>query len=254
MGSHRGSTPPHTSGGRRLGQGSAKVSRGGGGRPRRGRRRGRRAARPRPRRPRRACARSRARARSRRRRSGAPEAVERARRCSARHARTLVAHVELDPRRRRGGAVTVMVASAARPRARSRAGCRAPARSGRGSRAHGLRRRRARRQLDVALVGERAATRRARSPTTAAGSIGCGGAGPRVGAREREQGVDERAEPLDLGSAPSRSRLPVGATSRSRFSSRRRSAASGVRSWCEASATKSCWERSERLELRPWSR
>ena len=43
---------------------------------------------------------------------------------------------------------------------------------------------------------------------------------------------------------PSRSRPPARSTSRSRFSSRSRSAASGVRSWCDASATNSCCERS----------
>ena len=52
-------------------------------------------------------------------------------------------------------------------------------------------------------------------------------------------------------SAPSSSGLPGAATSRSRFSSRRRSAARGVRSWCEASARNASWERTSASTFAP---
>ena len=70
-------------------------------------------------------------------------------------------------------------------------------------------------------------------------------AGPHVRRRARARAGRRRAARAARPRRARRRGPPVpAATSRSRFSSRRRSAVSGVRSWCEASATNSSCERS----------
>ena len=72
-----------------------------------------------------------------------------------------------------------------------------------------------------------------------------------LGAREHEQPVDETRERAHLARARRRGpRRPAPCTSASRFSSRSRSAASGVRSWCDASATNAALRADELLEAR----
>ena len=62
-----------------------------------------------------------------------------------------------------------------------------------------------------------------------------------VGAGEGEQPVDQAREPRDLVERALHEMAAGGVDMWPRFSSRRRRAASGVRSWCEASATKASW-------------
>ena len=92
----------------------------------------------------------------------------------------------------------------------------------------------------VRVAQTNAASRSRAMPVTSTGRGDAAARSARASASRASTRPDSRST---SASAPSSSPCPAGATSRSRFSSRSRSAASGVRSWCDASATNSSWER-----------
>ena len=104
-----------------------------------------------------------------------------------------------------------------------------------------------------------AARRPSSSASTSIGSVGAAASSARASVRSPSTSAASR---VTSRCAPCRSSTRSSGPSASRFSRRRLSAARGVRSWCDASATNACWDRtsaSRRAAValneraRPWS-